>query len=169
MINWAARKSSESLTFRTISPCQIKELSKSDIEHLIGTLRQSNQEDGLDVDPCDQYRMSAIPRLAARTRYISTSSTGASSSRAASAPILKRQSILSAQSCGIVPSRRSARSSLLQTSTGVIESSRRYASTAAKTVEDEEQSEEQKWPVRILPELSEADTTRLKRQRNVGM
>jgi elongation factor G len=36
-------------------------------------------------------------------------------------------------------------------------------------VEEEEQSEEQKWPVRILPELSEADTTRLKRQRNVGM
>jgi hypothetical protein len=38
-----------------------------------------------------------------------------------------------------------------------------------KEVEEDEAPEEKKWPERILPELTEVDKSRLKRQRNVGM
>lgn len=46
---------------------------------------------------------------------------------------------------------------------------RRWASAAAMRVEETEQAEEQGWPERILPEMTEKDRKRLKRQRNVGM
>ena len=47
--------------------------------------------------------------------------------------------------------------------------SRRYASSAAAVQEAEEEVEEKVWPVRVLPELSETDKPRLRRQRNLGM
>ena len=47
---------------------------------------------------------------------------------------------------------------------------RKYATaTALKEVEEEEDQEEEVWPVRVLPKLSHTDRKRLKRQRNVGM
>ena len=47
--------------------------------------------------------------------------------------------------------------------------SRRWASAAALAVEEPETSQEPEWPPVILPELSETDKRRLRRQRNVGM
>jgi hypothetical protein len=46
---------------------------------------------------------------------------------------------------------------------------RRWASSAALEVEEDEKPVEPEWPVRVLPTMSEQDTKRLKRQRNVGM
>jgi len=99
--------------------------------------------------------MSAI-RLAARARP-SLSSLRAS-------PILQRAPVLALAS---PLTRRSPISSTPSTTA----TSRRWASSAAavKEVEEDEAPEEKKWPERILPELTDVDKSRLKRQRNVGM
>ena len=99
--------------------------------------------------------MSAI-RLAARAR------PSVSSLRAT--PILQRAPVLALSS---PLTRRSPIASTPSTTA----SSRRWASSAAavKEVEEEDAPEEKKWPERILPDLTEVDKSRLKRQRNVGM
>ena len=46
---------------------------------------------------------------------------------------------------------------------------KRWASAAAQAVETEGEVQEEVWPERILPTVSDKDAQRLKRQRNVGM
>ena len=46
---------------------------------------------------------------------------------------------------------------------------KRWSSAAAQAVEAEGEVQEEVWPERILPTVSDKDAQRLKRQRNVGM
>ena len=101
--------------------------------------------------------MSAITRATARIKRLPTIGT----SPLSRVPILIRQAILpsSAASLSI------ARSIITSPRLG---EQKRWSSAAA-LLEPEAEVQEEVWPERILPTVSEKDAQRLKRQRNVGM
>ena len=101
--------------------------------------------------------MSAITRATSRIRRLPVN-CGVTISRT---PILRRQTILPSSSG--LPTARS-----LVTPSRHFEQ-RRWASAAALAVESEAEAQEEVWPERILPTVSDKDAQRLKRQRNVGM
>jgi hypothetical protein len=101
--------------------------------------------------------MSAITRATSRIRRLPVS-CGSTLSRT---PILRRQTILPSSS-GLLNARS------IVTPSRPFEQ-KRWASAAAQAVEADGEVQEEVWPERILPTVSEKDAQRLKRQRNVGM
>jgi hypothetical protein len=102
--------------------------------------------------------MSAITRATSRIRRLPVS-CGSTLSRT---PILRRQTILPSSS-GLLNARS------IVTPSRPFEQ-KRWASAAAQAVETAEgEVQEEVWPERILPTVSDKDAQRLKRQRNVGM
>jgi hypothetical protein len=101
--------------------------------------------------------MSAITRATSRIRRLPVN-CGSILSRT---PILRRQTILPSSSG--LPNARS-----LVTPSRPFEQ-KRWSSAAAQAVEAEGEVQEEVWPERILPTVSDKDAQRLKRQRNVGM
>jgi hypothetical protein len=101
--------------------------------------------------------MSAITRATSRIRRLPVTSASAISRT----PILRRQTILPSSS-GLSNTRS------LVTPSRQFEQ-KRWSSAAALAVETEGEVQEEVWPERILPTVSDKDAQRLKRQRNVGM
>ena len=157
------------LDYSTLAPTEanprdpILKKSESSIVHLFDFIQKNSVKAGFALD----IIMSAIPRLAARVRQASYAASGSSSRISTPAAVLRCAPVLSSS---VFATRQTARSLVISPRAGMLNSSRRWASTANATKEEEEEEEEEeKWPVRILPELTQQDLSRLKRQRNVGM
>jgi hypothetical protein len=108
---------------------------------------------------CTLKVMSAITRATSRIRRLPTAGTSSISR----VPILRRQTILPSSSTASLSTARSIITPARQFE------QKRWSSAAAQAVEAEAEVEEEVWPVRVLPTVSDKDAQRLKRQRNVGM
>jgi hypothetical protein len=106
--------------------------------------------------------MSAITRATARIKRLPAT---APTSPLARTQILRRQAILPSTLNASLPSVRS----IITPSRALGFEQKRWSSAAAQAVETEGEVEEEVWPERILPTVSDKDAARLKRQRNVGM
>ncbi|WVQ79014.1 elongation factor G, mitochondrial [Cryptococcus sp. DSM 104549] len=104
--------------------------------------------------------MTGVTRAAARLRQ------SASTTPLCRPAVLQRKLVLSSgtPSPSSSPLRPGLRASLASLQSSPVAQKRWNSSASA-----EEVKEEKKWPVRVLPELSETDMSRLRRQRNVGI